>query len=121
MNLSVVSDPLAINTLHYIVLEEINLPDELKETSALYWPELGSAFTLNDSGNKTIIYNIDASGQIINKRRIVAKNTDWEVLTGDSQHFYIGDVGNNNGKRKFIQNHIVPKQDSNSKTNVTTS
>jgi hypothetical protein len=42
-------------------------------------------------------------------------------LTGDSQHFYIGDVGNNNGKRKFIQNHIDPKQDSNSKTNVTTS
>jgi hypothetical protein len=42
-------------------------------------------------------------------------------MTRDRQHFYIGDVGNNNGKRKFVQIHALPKQDNISQTNVTTS
>ena len=121
INLLLACGSLATNTPDYIVLEEINLPDELKETSGLYCPELGSAFTVNDSGNEPIIYTTDSSGQIIHKKRIPAKNTDWEALTGDSQHFYIADVGNNNGKRKFVQIHTVPKQDSSSQTKVTTS
>jgi hypothetical protein len=37
---------------------------------------------------------------------------DWEALTGDKTHFYIGDVGNNNGKRKVVQIHALPKQTS---------
>lgn len=121
INLLVACGSLATNTPNYMVLEETNLPDELKETSGLYCPDMGSAYTVNDSGNKPIIYNIDSSGQIINKQLIPAKNTDWEALIGDSQYFYIGDVGNNNGKRKFVQIHTVPKQVSSSKTNVTTS
>jgi hypothetical protein len=120
LNLLVACGSLATNTSNYMVLEEINLPDELKETSGLYCPNMGSAFTVNDSGNKSIIYNFDSSGQIINKQLVPTKNTDWEALTGDSQNFYIGDVGNNNGKRKFVQIHTVPKQVSSSKTNVTT-
>lgn len=120
INLLVVCASLATNVSDYIILEEINLPDELKETSGLYCPELGSAYTVNDSGNKPIIYNIDSSGQIINKKSIPTKNIDWEALTGDNQHFYIADVGNNNGKRKFVQIHAVRKQEINSSPYVTT-
>jgi hypothetical protein len=112
---------LATNTPNYTVLEEFNLPDELKETSGLYCPDVGSAYTLNDSGNKPIIYNIDSAGRIIDKKVVSTKNTDWEALTGDRQHFYIGDVGNNSGKRRFVQIHKVSKKDTESETNVTTS
>lgn len=124
INLLTACSSLATNTPDYIVLEEHNLPTELKETSGLYCPTLGSAYTVNDSGNKPIIYNIDINGRIIGKKTVATKNRDWEALTGDSQHFYIGDVGNNNGKRKFVQIHAVPKQgdkDSKSQVDATTS
>jgi hypothetical protein len=121
INLLTTCSSLVTNTPNYIVLEESNLPEELKETSGLYCPELGSAYTVNDSGNKPIIYNIDASGRIIGKKLVATKNSDWEALTGDLHNFYIGDVGNNNGKREFVQIHAVSKQVNKSVTNVTTS
>jgi hypothetical protein len=107
----VVCGSFASSNPNYVVLEENDLVNELKETSGLYCPEIGSAFTINDSGNKPIIFKINSSGQIINKKLVSAKNTDWEAITGDSQYFYIGDVGNNKGKRKFVEIHIVPKLD----------
>jgi hypothetical protein len=57
----------------------------LKEISDLFCPELGSAFILNNSGKKTIIYNIDASGGIVSKNLIPTKNTERVSLTGDEQ------------------------------------
>ncbi|GAC18813.1 hypothetical protein [Paraglaciecola arctica] len=110
----------ATSTDDYIVVAESDLPDELKETSGLYCPEVGSAYTVNDSGNKPIIYKIDHAGRIIGKTIVASKNTDWEALTGDSEHFYIGDVGNNNGKRKFVQIHGVDKQNGKTEGNVST-
>ena len=121
INLLTACSSLATDATNYTVLEENDLPEELKETSGLYCPDVGSAYTVNDSGNKPIIYNIDNTGRIIGKKVVPTKNRDWEALTGDSQRFYIGDVGNNNGKRKFVQIHAVPKKDSDSETNVTTS
>jgi len=121
INLLTACSSLATDATNYNVLEENDLPEELKETSGLYCPDVGSAYTVNDSGNKPIIYNIDNTGRIIGKKVVPTKNRDWEALTGDSQRFYIGDVGNNNGKRKFVQIHAVPKKDSDSETNVTTS
>lgn len=120
INLLVACGSLATSHPNYIVLEENNLPDELKETSGLYCPEIGSAYTVNDSGNKPIIYTIDAFGQIMDEKILSVKNTDWEGLTGDGQHFYIGDVGNNSGKRKFVEIYTVPKLGSKYKTNITT-
>lgn len=121
INLLAACSSLATNIPNYTVLEESNLPDELKETSGLYCPDVGSAYTVNDSGNKPIIYNIDGAGRIIGKQTVATKNRDWEALTGDRDHFYIGDVGNNNGKRKFVQIHAVPKNRGESDIDVTTS
>lgn len=111
---------LATDSSKYIVLEELLLSQELKETSGLYCPNVDSAYTINDSGNNPVIYNIDYAGRIQKKIFVDAKNSDWEALTGDSDSFYIGDVGNNNGQRKFVQVHVVPKQSSNSENNTST-
>ena len=121
INILAACSSLADNAPNYIVLEENNLPEVLKETSGLYCPQIGSAFTINDSGNRPIIYNIDHTGRIISEKVVVTKNIDWEALTGDNQHFYIGDIGNNNGKRKFVQIHAVSKLGSHTESKVTTS
>ena len=84
INILAACSSLADNAPNYIVLEENNLPEVLKETSGLYCPQVDSAFTINDSGNKPIIYNIDHTGRIISEKVVVTKNIDWEALTGDS-------------------------------------
>ena len=40
------------------------------------------------------------------------------IWTTSREHFYIGDVGNNKGTRKFIQIHTVPKQHIKNEDNV---
>lgn len=100
----------AENTPDYEVLEELSLPKVLIETSGLYCPEIGEAFTINDSGNKSVVYKINHKAQLIGQQKVDVKMRDWEALTGDKTHFYIGDVGNNSGKRKVVQIHALPKQ-----------
>lgn len=96
----------------YTVLEEMNLPEALVETSGLYCPEDNAAYTVNDSGNKPVIYKMNDKGQVVDQQLLAAKNIDWEALTGDGSHFYVGDVGNNSGKRKSVKVHILPKGES---------
>lgn len=36
------------------------------------------------------------------------KNKDWEALTNDGDYFYIGDFGNNTGKREDLSIYKVP-------------
>ncbi|GAA4238692.1 hypothetical protein GCM10022291_30160 [Postechiella marina] len=58
---------------------------------------------LNDSGNKPKLYGINKKGDIITKLNINAKNNDWEDLAADTDgNIYIGDFGNNEGKRKDL-------------------
>ena len=91
------------------VVSEFNLPAELAETSALYCPDNNSIFTLNDSGNTPIIYQLNRQGELIAQRSVDSKNIDWEALTGDSNNFYIADIGNNGGKRPFVEIKVLPK------------
>lgn len=85
------------------------LPDEIDESSGLMvWD--GLIWTLNDSGGKEEVYGLDpATGNIVRTVRIRnAKNTDWESLAVDSVNLYIGDFGNNWGRRKDLGIWIVP-------------
>lgn len=102
---------MATGNTHYQVIEEHVLANELKETSGLYCPEQGMAFTVNDSGNESVIYKINHDGKVIHRQKVDIKNRDWEALTGDENNFYIGDIGNNQGKRKFVQILTVEKRD----------
>lgn len=81
----------------------IKLGDSIKETSGLiYFDNL--LWTHNDDHDKTI-YGLDSLGKI--KKRIILNqvtNHDWEEISQDSSHLYIGDFGNNfSGNRNDLQ------------------
>jgi len=70
------------------------ISDSIKETSGLILFN-NLLWTHNDDHDKTI-YGLDTLGNI--KRKIVldkVKNNDWEEISQDSTHIYIGDFGNN--------------------------
>ncbi|MDQ1806192.1 hypothetical protein RAH57_19565 [Chryseobacterium sp. CKR4-1] len=84
------------------------LEDEVKETSGLDFFN-GQLYTFNDSGNSPELFEIDKdSGKVLSILKIKAKNKDWEALTHDDSHFYIGDFGNNTGTRKDLEIYKVP-------------
>ncbi len=85
------------------------LPDETKETSGLVHLN-GELFTHNDSGGKPEIYVLDTLGGPVKRTIFIrgAENKDWEALTFYNQTFYIGDFGNNSGKRRNLGIYRVP-------------
>lgn len=86
------------------------LPPALKETSALVLTD-DLFLTINDSGNEPVIYVFDKEGTITHECRIAnVTNHDWEALVYDGkEHLYIGDIGNNNNKRKNLKVYKVNK------------
>ncbi|KAF2332502.1 T9SS C-terminal target domain-containing protein [Flavobacterium daemonense] len=73
----------------------VRLSDTVKETSGLISFN-GLIWTHNDDHDKHI-YGLDTLGII--QKRIFLDNTanhDWEEISQDSSHIYIGDFGNNN-------------------------
>ena len=89
----------------------------IKEASALVasqrWP--GVYWTLNDSGNSPSIFAIDEQGRSRGTFRVDdAENEDWESMQlgpgpNGSTALYIGDIGDNDGKRKEITVYRVPE------------
>ena len=87
------------------------LDEKIKETSGLSLLN-GKLYTFNDSGNTPEIFEIDKkTGNIVNSKKINAKNKDWEALTNDGNNFYIGDFGNNSGTRRDLEIYKVPFKD----------
>lgn len=77
----------------------------IHETSGLlYWKD--KLWTMNDNGD-TNLYSLDTTGTNLQKYSLLKlKNKDWEAISHDSSHIYIGDVGNNvSGNRKDL--HIL--------------
>ncbi len=82
--------------------KQVNLPPQLEETSALVYYN-GLFWTINDSGGKNELYAFNRKGEI--KRTIViqgAENHDWEALALNENYLFIGDFGNNFGRRKNL-------------------
>lgn len=80
------------------------LVTELNESSALL--RIGSTFwTLGDSGNPANLYELDSlTGQVLRTVYIAnAPNTDWEALTQNDTHLFVGDFGNNTGARQNLR------------------
>lgn len=85
-----------------------HLDDKIQETSGLNILN-GKLYTLNDSGNDPELFEISkTSGEIINTLKVNGKNKDWEALANDGTHFYIGDFGNNGGKRRDLEIYKIP-------------
>lgn len=82
----------------------LSVEPNLSEISGIEYDKNGNLWAINDSGNTTEIHQIDSLGNIERSINITnAKNIDWEDLTQDDfGHFFIGDFGNNNNKRKDL-------------------
>lgn len=91
------------------IVDSISLSAELTETSALYCPTDERIYTVNDSGNSAIVYQLDNRGNITQTNYIDSENNDWEALTGDDRYLYIGDIGNNGGKRANLNVVVLDK------------
>ncbi len=84
------------------------LSDSLKETSGLCFLNQ-KLYTFNDGGNPNELYHIDKkSGRIIQKLPTPFPNIDWEAIATDSTSMYLGDFGNNSGKRQDLCIYKLP-------------
>ena len=90
-----------------------NLSDILQENSGLI--RVGDfLYTFNDSGSGAVIYELDTLGLVLRTITISgATNVDWEAITANATHVFIGDVGNNNGNRhdlclyRFLKSNLT--------------
>lgn len=92
--------------------EKFELPSKVNETSGLLFLD-GKIITHNDSGDAANLYEIDSlSGNLLRTINIDnATNVDWEDITEDESHIYIGDIGNNNGTRTDLKIYKIKKSD----------
>lgn len=88
------------------------LPNAINESSGIIYFE-EQLWTQNDSGDDPKLYKI--SNQNDNLLQTVKllniKNIDWEGLAQDSSHLYIGDFGNNGGRRQDLVIYKILKAD----------
>jgi hypothetical protein len=72
--------------------------------SSLYW-------IIEDSGNKSVVYGIDAEGKTKAELKLDNENNDWESLASDKEgNLYVGDFGNNDNDRKDLKIYKVSKE-----------
>ena len=77
-------------------------PETLAENSGLSLFNQ-SLWTINDGGNGTLIYELDTLGNVLREVFIEdVNNVDWEALTQNESHLFIGDFGNNSGSRQDL-------------------
>jgi len=86
-----------------------SLANELPESSGLeYWDNL--LWSHNDSDNSSRFYGFDTLTGLICRSVLIenAPQIDWEDMTKDEHHFYIGDFGNNAGTRTNLKILRIP-------------
>ncbi|MEO1451371.1 MAG: hypothetical protein AAFV07_17700, partial [Bacteroidota bacterium] len=85
---------------------------DLPESSAMVQVN-NSWWLLNDSGDGPYLYEVHPeTGELQRKITITqADNVDWESMTQDSSYIYIGDTGNNKGKRQDLRLFRISKAD----------
>ncbi|MFL2664031.1 MAG: hypothetical protein ACJ0F1_03835 [Crocinitomicaceae bacterium] len=96
-------------------------PETLAENSGLLLINQ-SLWTINDGGNNTMIYELDTAGNILREVFIEGvNNIDWEALTQNETHLFIGDFGNNSGSRQDLSIVKINKSELLSNTTDTVS
>lgn len=90
----------------------VGLPSTVQETSGIETSNPLYVWTHNDSGGEPELYKIDTFGTILKTVFIKnAVNSDWEDITSDGQHYYIGDIGNNSNNRKDLKIYKIANPD----------
>lgn len=83
--------------------QTFHLSPELSEISGIDFLNDSTIVAVNDGGNEPLLYLLDLEGNIRNTVKVEnATNTDWEDITVDDTHIYIGDIGNNQNSRKDL-------------------
>lgn len=87
-----------------LTLKEVSGAVAAKDFPGCYW-------AIEDGGNPAALHLIDFSSGV---RRVTlniegAENTDWEDLTSDGTHLYLGDIGDNIAERNSIQVYRIPE------------
>lgn len=99
------------NTTNVTLTPIVDLPTDLDEISGMvFWN--GKLYGHQDSGGPANLYKFDpTTGNITKTIGLEATtNVDWEDMTQDATHFYIGDIGNNaNGNRTDLKIYKFPK------------
>jgi hypothetical protein len=97
-----------------LVLEQVGvLPQVLRENSGMT-ESGGLIWFINDSGNEPALYGYDREQDSIVRTVVVrnSTNNDWEEISQNGEHFYIGDFGNNeSGNRNDLRIYIIDKSD----------
>ena len=95
------------------------LDDQLNEVSGLEQLNESTLVAINDSGSKAELYLIDLHGKHLKTVALKnATNVDWEDIARDDNYLYIGDIGNNQNKRKDLCVYKVKISDVLSKKEV---
>lgn len=69
-------------------------------------------WTINDGGNNNSIYQLDTLGNLIRDITVIgASNIDWEGISQNEEHIFIGDFGNNSGAREDLCIYEIDKED----------
>lgn len=89
-----------------------SLPAELMECSGMAVLDSDLYVSNNDSGNaaELYIYSLKADRPMRTVTITGVDNKDWEELSADDQYVYIGDTGNNRGKRQDLAIYRIPKE-----------
>lgn len=80
-------------------------------TNKVYW-------TINDSGAPGVVYGVDPSGKVKGTLRFNAFPLDAEAVAWGEDRLYVGDIGDNDEKRKTIRVYFFddPKPDNQVRT-----
>ena len=84
-------------------------PETISECSGLQIID-NQLYAINDSGDGTIIYQIDSTNASIIRTIHIANttNVDWEELAADENFLFVGDFGNNFGNRRDLKIIRIP-------------
>jgi hypothetical protein len=77
----------------------------------VYW-------TVNDSGALGVVYGVDSSGKVRGTLRYNAFPVDAEAVAWNKDRLYVGDIGDNDAKRKTVRVYYFddPKPDDTTRT-----
>ena len=100
-----------------------NLDDALLESSGIM--KIGKEYwSHNDSGDSAFLYQFDPVSGVVNRKLELdgVENKDWEDLTQDDKFIYVGNFGNNLGKRSDLSIYKFSKDqlDSSKVQNIST-
>ena len=92
------------------------LPADVRESSGLArgGRSAGLFWTHNDAGNAPVLYAVDTAGRLAGRVTVGgARLVDWEDIASGpcaSGHcLYVGDIGDNSGKRQSVTVYVVPE------------